>query len=61
MSARHWETDRHLNDELARKLIEFRFPHIETREVEYLGSGWEFDAYRTADDYVFRFPRRDWY
>lgn len=32
---------------------------IDTSELTYLGSGWEFDVFLTADGWVFRFLRRE--
>ena len=43
---------------MARAAIGTRFPEIDTRGLQHLGSGWEFDAYLTSDGWVFRFPRR---
>jgi aminoglycoside phosphotransferase (APT) family kinase protein len=57
MSLPPWEADRPLTPEMARAAIAQRFPMIDTRNLELLGSGWEFDAY-AADGWVFRFPRR---
>jgi aminoglycoside phosphotransferase (APT) family kinase protein len=41
---------------LATKLIHTQFPAL--REVEPLGQGWDYTAYRVDAEYVFRFPRR---
>jgi aminoglycoside phosphotransferase (APT) family kinase protein len=57
MSRPPWEADRPLTPEMARAAIDQRFPMIDTRNLELLGAGWEFDAY-AADGWVFRFPRR---
>jgi aminoglycoside phosphotransferase (APT) family kinase protein len=53
-----WEPTRELTIEGAAALIQSSFPSIESRELTFLGSGWEFDAYLTVDGWVFRFPRR---
>jgi aminoglycoside phosphotransferase (APT) family kinase protein len=53
-----WEPDRTLTAETATSLVHKRFPAIDARQLRHLGSGWEFDAYLTADGWVFRFPRR---
>lgn len=53
-----WDPDRPLTLEGAEALIEAAFPSIVSRELEFLGSGWEFDAYRSVDGWVVRFPRR---
>lgn len=53
-----WEADRPLTLDIARAAVSGRFPRIASASLEYLASGWEFDVYRTADGWVFRFPRR---
>jgi len=58
MTSYPWEPDRQLTLDGARAAIQERFPAIDTRALMHLGSGWEFDAYRTSDGWVFRFPRR---
>ncbi|HJU74713.1 MAG TPA: phosphotransferase [Gemmatimonadaceae bacterium] len=58
MSSYPWEPDRLLTLEGARSAINTCFPEIDTRGLAHIGSGWEFDAYLTSDDWVFRFPRR---
>jgi macrolide phosphotransferase len=55
---RPWEADRALSVAGARAAIVSQFPHVEVDRLEYLGSGWEFDVYRSSDGWVFRFPRR---
>lgn len=60
MSTSPWEPDRTLTLADARAVIGACFPTIDSQELEPLGSGWEFDAFLTADDWVFRFPRRAW-
>jgi aminoglycoside phosphotransferase (APT) family kinase protein len=44
--------------EQAREVISTNFPEVDARRLEHLGSGWDFDAYLTGDDWVVRFPRR---
>ena len=44
----------------AAALIRQAFPTVDTKGVQYLGSGWLYDAFLTADGWVFRFPRWDW-
>ena len=53
-----WDPDRSLTTEAASRAIRNRFPTINTRDLAHLGSGWEFDAWLTKDNWVFRFPRR---
>lgn len=58
MSTPPWLPDRSLTLETASLAIAKCFPTINTAELQYLSSGWEFDAYLTSDSWVFRFPRR---
>lgn len=53
-----WEVDRPLTLEAARAVVHAVYPEAEADSLERLGSGWEFDAFVTADGWVFRFPRR---
>lgn len=41
----------------ARSAIVSQFPDVDAGSLAHLGSGWEYDAYLTADGWVFRFPR----
>lgn len=43
---------------MAATIIATCFPAIDAASLRHLGSGWEFDAFSTADGWVFRFPRR---
>jgi len=47
-----------MTPEIARAAIGRRFPMVDTRDIECIGSGWEFDVYATGDGWAFRFPRR---
>ena len=58
VSSRPWDVDRPLTLEAAREVIASSFPGIDAGMLVHLGSGWEFDAFLTADGWVFRFPRR---
>ena len=58
MTPQPWDADRPLTRETAAAVIAARFPAIDSRGLEYLGAGWDFDAYVTTDGWVFRFPRR---
>ena len=53
-----WDPDRSLTPEGAARAIAARFPDVDSSGLSFLGSGWEFDAWLTRDDWVFRFPRR---
>jgi aminoglycoside phosphotransferase (APT) family kinase protein len=56
--SRPWESDRPLTLEVARAAINENFPTIDTRNLEYIGCGWDYDVYATSDGWAFRFPRR---
>jgi len=43
---------------VAAAAIAASFPSISTARLTHLGSGWDFDAFLTADGWVFRFPLR---
>jgi len=58
MTAEPWESDRPLTTEIARASITANFPAIDTRDLDYLGWGWDYDVYATGDGWAFRFPRR---
>jgi hypothetical protein len=58
MSYHPWEPDRLLSVEIARSVIRAAFPRVDVTRVEFVGSGWEFDVFVTADGWAFRFPRR---
>jgi aminoglycoside 2''-phosphotransferase len=58
MSTDPWEADRPLTLETARALVGARFPQVDAASLVQIGSGWEFDVFRTADGWAFRFPRR---
>lgn len=60
MSGRPWDADRPLTLDGARSAIAAQFPQVNAATLEYLDSGWEFDAYLTPDGWVFRFPRQAW-
>lgn len=53
------EIDRELNDDIVRDLVRSQFPHLAVHSVEYLDSGWQYDAYLVDDQLVFRFPRHE--
>ena len=46
-----------LASEAAAALIHSNFPSVGVGSVKHIGSGWEFDAFLTAEGWVFRFPR----
>jgi aminoglycoside phosphotransferase (APT) family kinase protein len=58
VTARPWDADRPFTLEDARAVIGACFPDVDAHSARHLGSGWDFDAFLTADGWVFRFPRR---
>jgi aminoglycoside phosphotransferase (APT) family kinase protein len=55
-----WVPDPPLKQDRAAALIRNYFPSVDAATLRYLGSGWQFDAFLTADEWVFRFPRWEW-
>lgn len=53
-----WERDTPLTLDTARAVVRAAFPSVAAESLEFLGCGWEFDAFLTADGWVVRFPRR---
>lgn len=61
---RPWNPEREVSIDLATRLIEEQFPELVPVRVEVLGVGWDNIAFRVgarsgAEDWVFRFPRRE--
>jgi aminoglycoside phosphotransferase (APT) family kinase protein len=54
-----WAPDRIVDADLAKALIETRFPELAPVQLESLGEGWDNTAYKVNDSFVFRFPRRE--
>ena len=50
-------SDRALDVDGVRRVLDDQFPALDLVSVEYLGSGWEHDVYLVDDAIVFRFPR----
>ena len=50
--------DPQISIDVAAAAIAANFPSISTARLTHLGSGWDFDAFLTADGWVFRFPLR---
>jgi len=53
-----WDADRALTLETVQVILAAQFPDVDTANLRFLGSGWEFDVYVTGDGWAFRFPRR---
>ena len=51
------EFDAALSVELVQNVVREQFPHLAHCSVEYLESGWSYDAYLVDGTLVFRFPR----
>ncbi len=56
---RAWDPEEVVGEELARELVGTQFPDLRVERLELLGEGWDNTVWRTADDIVFRFPRRE--
>lgn len=54
---RPWDTDRELDDDLARTVVRRLFPRVDGRALAWVGAGWDFDVYRSGE-WAVRFPRR---
>jgi aminoglycoside phosphotransferase (APT) family kinase protein len=55
-----WFPEPPIARDTAALLIESSFPDVDTTELRHLGSGWLYNVFATADDWVFRFPRWNW-
>lgn len=58
MAVDPWSPERVVDAELARELIESRFPRLAPARVEPLGEGWDNSVFAVNGAWVFRFPRR---
>lgn len=50
-------SDRDLNEELVRLVLRQQFPDLDLSEIDFLGSGWEYDVYLIDGRLATRFPR----
>lgn len=55
--ARPWDTDRALDDGIARAVVRRLFRSVDAEALTWVGAGWDFDVYRSGD-WAVRFPRR---
>ena len=55
---RPWEPERVVDLDMARSLIEERFPELRPGRIESFGVGWDNTVYLVDGTWVFRFPRR---
>lgn len=53
-----WDADRELDTDGVRIILADQFPELVLSSIDFLGSGWDFDAYLVDSEFVFRFPRR---
>jgi aminoglycoside phosphotransferase (APT) family kinase protein len=53
-----WCPEHVVDADLAREMVEARFPQLMPARVEPLGAGWDSTAYLVNEVWVFRFPRR---
>jgi aminoglycoside phosphotransferase (APT) family kinase protein len=50
-------SDRELSGDVVRHVLHEQFPELAAQSLEYLGSGWEHEAYLVDHHLVIRFPR----
>lgn len=55
---RPWTAEHDVGADLARELIERRFPELAPARLVAFGAGWDNAAFLVNDAWVFRFPRR---
>lgn len=53
-----WTPDVELTEDIARRLIEGRFPQLDVRSIQRIGEGWDNAAYLINSEIVFRLPHR---
>lgn len=58
MPSEPWKSDRELNEAGVRGALGDQFPELALRTIDYLGSGWDYDAYLVDRRLAVRFPRR---
>lgn len=58
MPSEPWKSDRELNEASVRGALGDQFPELALRTIDYLGSGWNYDAYLVDSWLAVRFPRR---
>src|SRR3954468_8262028 len=58
MPSEPWKSDRELNEAGVRGALGDQFPELALRTMDYLGSGWDYDAYLVDRRLAVRFPRR---
>lgn len=54
-----WEPEIDFGLEQARVLLATQFPELDGERLEFFGEGWDNLAVLVADEWVFRFPRRE--
>jgi aminoglycoside phosphotransferase (APT) family kinase protein len=59
MTAREWDAEATVDEDLARRLIRAQMPDLELRSLHLLGRGWDMTVWLVDDHWVFRFPRRE--
>lgn len=58
MPSEPWKSDRELNEAGVRGALGDQFPELALRTIDYVGSGWDYDAYLVDRRLAVRFPRR---
>ncbi len=57
MSASPPPSDRDLSVDIVRRVMSEQFSHLGLHTIDYLGSGYEYDAYVIDGNLLVRFPR----
>jgi len=58
MPSEPWKSDRELAEAGVRGALAEQFPKLALRTIDYVGSGWDYDAYLVDRWLAVRFPRR---
>lgn len=53
-----WTAEHFVDQKLAKILIEEQFPRLAPAQLVFIGEGWDNRVYRVNDQFLFRFPRR---
>jgi aminoglycoside phosphotransferase (APT) family kinase protein len=53
-----WRSDRHLDADIVRSVLQAQFPELAVASVAYVSEGWDSQAFLVDDRWIFRFPKR---
>jgi aminoglycoside phosphotransferase (APT) family kinase protein len=53
-----WTAEHRVDKALAQQLIESQFQQLAPAQIQFAGEGWDNVAYQVNNNYLFRFPRR---